>query len=756
MALANIYWDMGFCETYPSELLHCAINFPLSNDIAMISQQIIACPVGRRVVILAGRITSNEDCHIVVCDGDFPADHHAPAPALFDSMDLPDENYLLPPTTICQPHLKTRAGRGLWFWGQTLSASSEERLVFGYLKYLLLEALPLGEPIWGEWLSCLESRVEISWLDVQGAESYTLQRLNTVGDDVLQWNTIYEGEDAFFSMAAEGGIKSYRFKAENGDESTGWSEIRQIMVKPSFSLTITLDEAQTVCSVYWGVVAGAKYFEVYRDDVLIATTNYLGMADPLVQGQTYNYLVKAYVYGNCYGEATGSLEVAGCLQPVITAFEIGIQGQMDGVPFVFIYWFADNATGYELYQDGVAIPFEGNQANPVLAFGNMYAFKLVAICGDKQAEQQTINYFVDPCYNSVKPIINSFYIDRYMGNYICFAMWSTTESMWQELWRNGELIYTGNLTGFQGQLTPGTYEYILKAFGETSSCFVTDTKNIIVPLLTLTDQNGSAYLPPLVDSNAKGVFLSWPGNIQMPLTQDYYSLLHDSNNDTISLDILRLDRIIQPTATPANGIDTYFTNSVYGNLEGALGMVIGLPSLLTSGSLTLTTQNLTYGDAWFSLVEGQGAAFLPVASTPYSFNVQNGIYHWTRSWWGEKYAIVGTREIQYLPLSTLYSQMRYFSSQICNPRNAANTAYTKPMSVTVGIFKYYDEPNGYPRLVGSVVLKEGKYFLLDGGRVSVISGYFNATDMNYINNLEGGSVQNNGLHCNIIAATFGE
>lgn len=486
MTLANIHLDMGLCETYPSTLLHCAINFPLSTDIGVISSQIISCPVGKRVVVLAGRITSNEECHLLVCDGDFPIDHHAPAPFLFERADLPAENYLLPPTTICQPHMRTRTGHGLWFWGETFSASSEERLVFGYLKYLLLEALPLGEPLWGVISDCYEALMELSWPPVQGAESYTLQRLDFVGNaELQQWVTIYEDEDPFYSEIRPGEIKRYRFKAANEEGESGWSEQKSIVVKPSFSLTITLDEAQTVCSVYWGAVAGAKYFEVYRDDVLISTTNYLGIADPLVAGQTYNYLVKAYVFGTCFGQATGSLEVVdSCLQPVITVFGVSIQGQMDGVPIALIYWWADHATSYELYQDGVAIPFENMQTAPTVAFNNTYAFRLVAICGDKQAEQ-TINYFVDPCMGQAPPPITYFEITQSIETGDVTFDWTAVDSYGgQEIKNNDAVVVTANTDN--GHVTipqPAILDwqtFILRAKGINPLCFSEATRSIIL------------------------------------------------------------------------------------------------------------------------------------------------------------------------------------------------------------------------------------------------------------------------------------
>jgi len=501
MTLANLYLDLGFCETYPSTLLHCAINFPLSTDIAMISQQIIACPIGKRVVVLAGRITSNEECHILICDDDFPIDHHAPEPFLFERADLPAENYLLPPTSICQPHMKTRMNKGLWFWGQTLSASSEERLVFGYLKYLLLEALPLGEPLWGVMEDCLTSPIEITWPPVTGAESYTLQRLDFVGDnDVLQWVTIYEGEDASFSVAAEGGIKSYRFKAENGDESTGWSEIRRIKVKPTFELTIALDESETICSVYWGAVAGVKYFEVYRDDVLIKTTNYLGIADPLVAGQTYNYRVRAYVVGlsnDCYSEATGSLEVVEtCLQPVITDFHIGdfFGGGTGGMA----YWTTENATSHEFYINNVASDIYYGTSTEWYGGekGTTAIFKLIAKCGNLQAESSISHYF-EPCPGSDRPIISVFNVTQAYDTGAVTFLWEATEIGRADIYNNDILVATstdmifieltanGTLRG--GSVTIpqpanlGQQTFILKAINyDAPSCIGEATQNFFV------------------------------------------------------------------------------------------------------------------------------------------------------------------------------------------------------------------------------------------------------------------------------------
>jgi hypothetical protein len=412
--------------------------------------------VGKRVVILAGRITSNEECHLLVCDGDFPLDHHAPAPFLFERADLPAENYLLPPTTICQPHLKTRVGHGLWFWGETFSASSEERLIFGYLKYLLLEALPLGEPVWGILEDCYEALMELAWPGVQGAESYTLQRLDFVGNAELpQWQTIYVGEDPFYSEMRPGEMKRYRFKAANEEGESGWSEIKSIVVKPTFTLTITLDEAKTVCSVYWGEVVGAKYFEVYRDDVLIKTTNYLGLADPLATGKTYHYLVKAYVYGTCYGEATGSLEVVEvCLQPIITDFYADgfyISGNaMAGM----VYWTTQNATSHEFYINGVAsdIYYASSTEFGGLELGTTATFKLIAKCGNLQAES-SVDVYLDPCPGTLRPIVSLFNIAQDYNTGAVTFYFEATEIGRADIYNNNVLVAT-SMDMIWIQLTP--------------------------------------------------------------------------------------------------------------------------------------------------------------------------------------------------------------------------------------------------------------------------------------------------------------
>jgi len=496
MPLANIFWDNGL-SLMPSAVIHRAVELILSENIETVSDEIIPCPPGKRILILAGRITSNEECELTIYNGDRTTATWGDNPSLLDRVSLPYDGYLLPPTEYCRPHFRTGAGRGLHFFGRTFSASSEERMIFGYLKYILLDAVPLGEPIWGDLGDCLTSPVEISWLPVAGAERYTLQKLDFVGDsDTLQWQTIYVGEDAFFTVEMEGGL-NFRFKAENEQEVSDWSEMRKITVRPNFELTIALDESQTICSVSWSYVRGMNYFEVYRDDVLIKTTNYLGIADPLVVGKTYNYLVKAYIYGGCIWEATGSLEVVEhCLQPIITDFHVG--DFWSGGTAGMAYWTTQNATSHEFYINNVASDIYYGTSTEWYGGekGTTAIFKLIAKCGNLQAESSISHYF-EPCHGSDRPIISVFNVTQAYDTGAVTFLWEATEIGRADIYNNDILVATstdmifieltanGTLRGgtitIPQPATLGQQTFTLKAINyDAPSCIGETTQNFFV------------------------------------------------------------------------------------------------------------------------------------------------------------------------------------------------------------------------------------------------------------------------------------
>ena len=773
MTLANLYLDLGFCETYPSTLLHCAINFPLSTDIAMISQQIIACPIGKRVVVLAGRITSNEECHILICDDDFPIDHHAPEPFLFERADLPAENYLLPPTSICQPHMKTRMNKGLWFWGQTLSASSEERLVFGYLKYLLLEALPLGEPLWGVMEDCLTSPIEITWPPVTGAESYTLQRLDFVGDnDVLQWVTIYEGEDASFSVAAEGGIKSYRFKAENGDESTGWSEIRRIKVKPTFELTIALDESETICSVYWGAVAGVKYFEVYRDDVLIKTTNYLGIADPLVAGQTYNYRVRAYVVGlsnDCYSEATGSLEVVEtCLQPVITDFHIGdfFGGGTGGMA----YWTTENATSHEFYINNVASDIYYGTSTEWYGGekGTTAIFKLIAKCGNLQAESSISHYF-EPCPGSDRPIISVFNVTQAYDTGAVTFLWEATEIGRADIYNNDILVATstdmifieltanGTLRGgtitIPQPATLGQQTFTLKAINyDAPSCIGEATQSIsldegYIPFIVgdrpFTGEG--AWQVPHGDAFAnnawvKGLQIQWPTTLTI-VPAEAGGLGNEEGDYTKQISPNPLDVTIQVNGQyllmTDFGVDTIFIPNAGANVPAVsqsffaawgtknefLTMRWTYATWIPLGTHALNGY-VTKGDLWLTLKEGSGLTMTVPGPITTARGDALGIHRLATT---DVIEDIFYRRNANLASATLNpSYGKYISFQINCPRNAANTGWMKPSMLRCRAFDSNIFNIGAP--LSEFPLYQCKYLPVFEGETVVVGGYILDSD----------------------------
>jgi hypothetical protein len=124
----NIYpGDVGTFVT--SVLKHQMIDVILQADVSTQTIELIPCPAGKRVAVLGGRVGSKEKCWFAVFDG----------ATQLDKAYFPTTNYILPPTTVSLPHYMTTSGVALTIKITTLTADSAERVVNGFLKYVLMD-----------------------------------------------------------------------------------------------------------------------------------------------------------------------------------------------------------------------------------------------------------------------------------------------------------------------------------------------------------------------------------------------------------------------------------------------------------------------------------------------------------------------------------------------------------------------------------------------------------------------------------------
>jgi len=140
--------DMGGVNIYPGDtgvfitsvLKHCTIDVILPSDISTMEQELIACPEGKRILVLGGRIGSKEKCWLILRNGE-PAGNLPPAgePMQLDRAYFPVTNYILPPSNVNLPHYMTSPGFGLYAVISTLTADSAERTLSGFLKYVLMD-----------------------------------------------------------------------------------------------------------------------------------------------------------------------------------------------------------------------------------------------------------------------------------------------------------------------------------------------------------------------------------------------------------------------------------------------------------------------------------------------------------------------------------------------------------------------------------------------------------------------------------------
>jgi len=140
--------DMGGVNIYPgdvgtfitSTLKHCTVDIILQSDTSPMEQELIACPEGKRILVLGGRVGSKEKVWLTFLNGD-PAGASPPngEPMQLDRAYFPTTNYVLPPSNVNLPHYMTSPGFGLFIRTTPLTADSAERTLSGYLKYVLMD-----------------------------------------------------------------------------------------------------------------------------------------------------------------------------------------------------------------------------------------------------------------------------------------------------------------------------------------------------------------------------------------------------------------------------------------------------------------------------------------------------------------------------------------------------------------------------------------------------------------------------------------
>lgn len=431
-------------------------------------------------------------------------------------------------------------------------------------------------------------------------------------------------------------------------------------------------------------------------------------------------------------------------QPVITSFEgvfMGLGGE--GHAYITFSWTAEQAEYFKVYiDDQLADTYLGNETYFSLAFGETHAIKLEAYCGDLMAEE-TLNYFVDPCYGSSLPIISIFNITQANDTGAVTFYWEATEIDQADIYNNNVLVATstdmvfieltanGTLRG--GSLTIpqpselGLQNFTLKAMGGSALCFAEDTQSIdLVSALDLSFTRLGQYQPNrgayhiIHYDYFKGVTIA-PLNLtsngdfsETTITDDY--------GEVVDLTDINL----APLANYTNPFTLYFTalnfvpSGVASNFEvGMINNQLALKVIFVQGttgqSVAVDSFLAARGDIFMTLNEDAGlsplnptsAATISSATGLIPANGQHGDY--------------GSQQI--LPLFTPNSNGDiWMSFQV-----KTHATYHTPNHATVALFTYNTtNSEDYGVKIGSSVPMTGlKYRQFSNHTITVIGGYVN-------------------------------
>ena len=342
------------------------------------------------------------------------------------------------------------------------------------------------------------AQVSLTWNSVSGVLSYKVFRDGTqIANPVT---------NAYVDTSAVNGTTySYTVKAVNGTgESTASSAVSATPVAPpSTPANLKAIAGNAQVALTWDVAATATTYKIYRDNVLLVSTQSTSYTDKSVtNGTTYLYTVKA---SNAGGDSSASSSASAKPQISAPLAPTGLTAS-PGNAKVTLNWTASaTATSYSIYRDGnlLTTSMSTTYLDSSVVNGTQYVYTVTAsnVGGESPASSSATATPALPPAPATPTGLSAT-----AGNAQVSLSWSTVATATgYKVYRDGSLLASPTTNSFVDSTAVNgmTYSYTVSATNDGGES---------------SQSSAKSAMPQMAAPNAPTNLLATAGNAQVSLT----------------------------------------------------------------------------------------------------------------------------------------------------------------------------------------------------------------------------------------------